>query len=82
MVGIFVACLLLEAILQITDLSEYNRVINDSSSGLLTYRPNKTFHESDLCFDNKVFINNMGFHGPDVFQKKAEKCTSENIVIG
>ncbi|MBA3733392.1 hypothetical protein H0W91_03390 [Patescibacteria group bacterium] len=80
-VGVLVSCVILEIGLHLTDHSEYNRFQNDLASGLLTYKPHSTFHDSESCFDNVVQVNNLGFHGPEVKIEK-EKNIYRIEVIG
>ena len=65
-VGIVLGCIAIEIALRVTDLTDYNVLMNDPQSGLLMYRPGSTYIDEGSCFQNVVKINNIGFHASDV----------------
>jgi hypothetical protein len=80
-IGLILSCIIFEIALRITDKTEYNRFVNDPSSGLLTYRPNISFLDSESCFENRVEINNLGFNSSYINQDKSPSIY-RIVVIG
>jgi hypothetical protein len=80
LLGILSACVVLEAVLHITDPTDYNRFKNDPQSGLLLYKPKYAFTLSGTCFENTVVTNSYGFHAPPVALEKGKKTFRIEIV--
>lgn len=72
LLGLLVAIVVTEAILQVADPTEYNIFKRDLQSDLITYKPGDTFRYSSICVDNEVKINAQGFHGPEIATEKHE----------
>ena len=69
--GILLALLLFAPVVQFTDANDYNIQRVDPASGLPLYYPHTVVHELTGCFENDAWINNLGFHGPDVQLQKS-----------
>ena len=79
--GFLGALTITEVILHITDTNDYEKITNDSISGLLRYRPNSSFIEASSCFQNNVSINNDGFHA-NTFPRSKIPGTFRVVIIG
>ena len=80
-IGILLALLVVEGLLQLTDRNSYDQFFNDSETGLLLYTPNTSYTNSSSCYENEVKINNLGFYGPDFDENKSEN-TFRIVVVG
>lgn len=78
--GVMLSFFLFEAILQITDDTNYNRFEIDQESGLLLFKKNIEFSLSGLCFKSTVLVNNYGLHGKTI--NKSKENTYRIIVLG
>ena len=79
--GIGLALLLFVPLLELYDTNDYNLLSKDPATGLFLYKKNSTFYTSGDCYENKVVVNNLGLHGPNVPLQKKEN-TFRILVVG
>jgi hypothetical protein len=63
--GLLAAAVLFEVILQITDSTNYDTIVNDPTTGLLHYKPGISFTVQSQCYSNEIHINSEGFNAPE-----------------
>ncbi len=71
--GILVSVCIFVPLVEITDPNDYNLVSTDPVTGLARYKPNSSFMTAGDCYENKVEVNNLGFHGPPVQLEKGKE---------
>jgi stress-induced morphogen len=69
--GLVLACVLAEIVLQIADHASYDQFAKDPETQLRHFKPNFSFNVSSACFENEVVTNNVGFHGWDYQEEKS-----------
>jgi hypothetical protein len=79
--GICASLFLFALSMEVVDRNDYNLLSTDPATGLYRYAPDSSFNTAGDCYENKVEINNLGFHGPPVSVEKP-KDAFRIVVIG
>ncbi len=82
LLGIVIAGIAIEMLLQLTDDNNYDAVTIDRKSGLNIYWPSSTFTVSSECYENTVTVNSIGFHAPEPPPKDKKDNEFRIIILG
>jgi len=80
--GIVLACLALEAVLQVMDQTNYDRFANDPHTGLLLYKPDIAFTAAGECYTNTVRTNSLGLHGDEPPPQRKKTDEFRIVLVG
>lgn len=81
LLAVITSAIVMEGILRLTDPIDYDSIVVDAKTGLLTYRPGYSFSFSSACFSNRVEVNKQGFHSKD-FSLTKPKNVFRIVVLG
>lgn len=82
LLGVLLAIVSIEGVLQVFDLQSYHQFTNDQKTGLLLYTPHTSFIASASCYVNRAIVNNVGLVGPDMPDIENSTGKRRIVVVG